>query len=255
MKRRLPRAVIIAYLAMITAIAPVAFRIGYANSANRTALSQNDTDSDTGMISPYDGLQTSRDGCGLLGQPGTIRRTGIELDCLVRPDGQSSAPPPRKVFAGLTQNRRQTPLDTVFASAIAGDVAGGVGGGPTGDGKISNPLSLALAPTAGAQGGSRLGGPTAPSSGGLPYIFAPIIGLANNDSPDGSTPNTKTKSGPNDGPDSPPIDDIPDIFNQPGPDDIPNLVTPIPAALPLLLSGLAGLMAATRRKHRKSSHT
>ncbi|MBL4619174.1 MAG: hypothetical protein JKX88_03630 [Marinicaulis sp.] len=233
MKRRLPRAVIIAYLAMITAIAPVAFRIGYANSTNRAvSVSQNETDTGSGSHSPYAQL-TGRNGCGLLGQPGTIRRIGIELDCLDRTDGQAGAHLPRKVIVGLAQNRRRTPLDTAFASAIAGDVVGAAGGSQ-GNGKTSSPLSLALAPTAEAQGGrGRLGGPTTPSSGGLPYIFAPVIGAA-----------------PDDGP---PKDDIPNIFAPPGPVDTPDLVTPIPAALPLLLTGFAGLLAAARRKRGNSS--
>jgi len=243
LKKRGTLALII-YFLMITAVcAPVAFFAGKAqgkveaDAAN--PLSQNDPD----LRAEYAALYRARRagaGCGGETDPDTERRAVWEIICHPYTEGAGGRAGQHTAFLEpkhITPDNRRAPgaalrsprgpLDDVMVAAIAAkaDPVTGALGAP-GAGTLGSPLSLALAPDFGVSydghtlagtgfGGGLSGGPNAP--GGLPGNIIP---------------------------------DIQTAFAGPTP-DTPTVVTPVPAALPLLLTGLAGLFAAA--KHRKSA--
>lgn len=232
---------LIIYFLMITAVcAPLAFFAGKARGeveAEAAALlSQNEPDLKPLYAALYRARRAGA-GCGGENDPDIDRKGYWEIICHPYEEGSGGAR-----IAGFDANhadtaagrpkaaafvRRRGPLDDVLVAAVASqaDPVTAALGAP-GAGTIGSPLSLALAPDAGVisglpydghtmSGGFGLsGGPNAP--GGLPGNIIPDIQTA--------------AAGP--------------------PPETPTVVTPVPGALPLLLTGVAGLFAASRRKKR-----
>lgn len=205
-------------------------------------------------------------GCDLLGQPASIVAPNFIVEC--RPEGGrkegalivAAAREPRgkaKTIFDIPITPRETPLDNAVMAAVAGQ---GVGPG------AGNPLRLAMAPNGGpTPQGSIFDGATGwPSGGGggggIPPRLIPGGGGGGNPPP-GGTPNGDGPSG-DPGPGGPtgklppkhddPDDELPPPFKIPDgtPDPInpPDLVTPVPGALPLMMTGLVGFLFARRRK-------
>lgn len=216
---------LIAYFLLITAVcAPLAFFAGRTQGKVETGsgadMSQNEPD----LRADYAALYRARRagaGCGGETDPDMERRAHWEIICHPVRDGAGGP------LAGFDPRhaapRERGPLDDVMVASLAG--AGSAG-------NIGSPISLAMAPDgglfsgpgyqghtmsggfgAGGFGGDLFGGPNAP--GGLPGNIIPNIENAVNN-----------------------------------PDPPPTVVTPIPGALPLLLTGFAGLFAASRRRKR-----
>ncbi|MEM9617394.1 MAG: hypothetical protein AAF936_05480 [Pseudomonadota bacterium] len=271
MKRRALVAISLSFLLATAAFAPVAFRLGKSQGAISLAgPSQNET-----VFADMTGRNGDSAGCGLLGNPASIRHPNIIVDC--RPQGKGAAQiiaavPPRrevKTIFDAPMTRRETPLDRAVLAAVTGK-----GAGPAGT--PGNPLSLALAPDAPSPAGSVFATAGVPGGGGgLPGIGAPqnLIPPAGNGTP-GNNPNEPAPSAGPDGdkgelgdpgpgnppktnkprPDddpTPPVFEIPDEAPE-DPYETPDLVTPVPAALPLMVTGLLGLFAAHRRKSHKT---
>jgi hypothetical protein len=118
---------------------------------------------------------------------------------------------------------RQNPLREAVLQALANDaVAGGGAGSSSAESSNSQPFSLAMAPDPLGVGGTNSpfgAGGSVPGSGGFPGAIIP--GFLSTTNPG----NPATPGG------EPPV-----------------LETPIPAALPMFLSGLAACWAAARRK-------
>lgn len=237
---------LIVYFLLITALcAPLAFLAGRAQGKVETApLSHNEPD----LRADYAALHRARragSDCGGASDPDASQRAVWEIICHPYRDGSGGGngaaaaggntvhSAQRTAAANAADNnQRRGPLDDATLTAIA---AGGNTAGEENAGAAGSPLSLALAPDAGGSifgpgnngltlssggfgpsgGFGGFGGPNAP--GGLPGNIIPNI-------PGGNTPTLP--------PTAPP----------------PTVVTPVPGALPLLLTGIAGLFAASRRR-------
>ena len=243
LKRRGVLALII-YFLMITAVSvPLAFYTGRAESRDKSHF---DTDA-TSLLSQND-LVTAADyaalhraqrlgaGCGGIADPDISRRGIWEVIChpytegdgygagAVRTAGRNPAanhlvsnanPGISRRNNGQLQQAVVSNIAEKLLGAPSGSTASTQSGAGGGDAGPGAPLSLALAP---AGGGGYLsannGGPNAP--GGLPGNIIP------------NTIQTTTE---------PPV-----------------LATPVPAALPMLIAGFAGLFAAAkRRKNQKTT--
>ena len=251
-------AIILAFLLITAASAPVVYRIGKAHSA---ALPEDP--SQTGTFGPavaFSGATTTD--CGLLGAASSIHSPNVIVDCLEqggRGGGTLVAaaerrPRETKTIFDIPIKPRETPLENAVITAVAGQ-----GGGP-GAG-AGNPLRLAMAPDgAPATAGSIFEGATGwPSGGGgggggIPPRLIPGGGALQGDS---NPPSTLDETPAGEGPRNPlppidePEDELPPPFEipdgTPDPVDPPDLVTPVPGALPLMLTGLLGFLFACRR--------
>lgn len=252
MKRPAILAILLFFLLSTAAVAPLAFRIGQAHGgAMVSEMSQNDT-----FPVAYMDRIRSREGCPLLGRNASLNNRGFIVDCLPKGNGPAFAKTGankrrqqvRTIFDAPIK-RQQTPLDQAVMASLTGQGSGA----PSAP---DNPLSLAMAPLQNVPSASIFqnsgnfgGGSGFLPGGGLPNNLIPPQGAqpagpgGNNSIPAASVP-TNTGSDP-----EPPVFVIPDGSIDPTSD--PDLVTPIPAALPLMLTGLAGLFATRRRKTTK----
>ena len=267
MKRRTFQALLIASLVATTALAPVAFRFGKDIGAARAALASQIGDATD--LADAAALARESGDCDLLGFPSAVSRPGVEIDCMT---SGAEAPPAdpaiRTAFAGTTRARQQAaPSSSAFAHPRAAEAVTGASGGNNA-GAIGDPFSLALAPDASEPlPGAEILDPTLLGGSGLPLIFT-------SNQPDGGEEEggTPGNAGPdNPGPDAPipdsPAPDFPNPdfpgpdlpgpdtpFDDPAPDeppfseDPPVIVTPVPGALPLIITGIIGLWAASGRR-------
>ena len=272
-RRRSAAALILAFLLISAALAPVAYRMGRAQGAALAA-----DPSQIGTFAPdvaFSG-ETTTD-CKLLGPASSILGRNAIVDCLPeRGRGERAViiaarePRETKTIFDIPIRPRETPLENAVMAAVAGQ-----GGGP-GSG-AGNPMHLAMAPNgAPPPAGSIFDGATGwPSGGGGGGGIPPrlIPGGAGDNPPQGEPPdgdgpsgnpgpsdppgntppgNNNTPPGDDGPPDGGPEDEIPPVFEipdgTPDPIDPPDLVTPVPGALPLMLTGLLGFLFARRRK-------
>lgn len=219
---------LIIYFLMITAVStPIAFMTGKARGADREGLgadasdglSQNGTDEGEAdaieapiflAMAPLDGAQESK--------------------TPARPD----RPNANAAFGPRTPSVKPAALREAVLRAISSGPSGVSNGAATGEDQAPSPFSLAMAPGLSPNGGVMQGG-AVNKPGGYPGAIIPGVLFA----PDGDTPQPpETPTTDNPGSTPPMIDD-------------PNsIVTPVPAALPLMLTGLGGLFAFGRRKSR-----
>ncbi len=237
MMRREVLALIIFFAMTTAALTPTAYRLGVTHGTAfaaippvaHTNLSENGAPELT--PGPIAMRRLTALDCPNLGQPGSIARPGIEIDCL--PAAGAHAAPvlaaTPKLSSGTRAGSSAGNLTTAMVSAIA-DGPVGADSGPH-EGVLGAPIGLALAPDGkpGADG-------FFPSSA-LPGTLIPL-GLTSQPPPPGNmTP-------PGDGPiGDPPEDTIDDPF-----EDLPDMVVPLPAGFALMLTGLLGLFAASRKK-------
>jgi len=257
-RRRALGALILAFLLITAALAPVAYRMGKAHSA---ALPEGP--SQTGTVGPaaaFSGATTTD--CGLLGPSSSIHAPNVIVDCMEEGGAGIFAaaerrPRETKTIFDTPIRPRETPLENAVMTAVAAQGVG-QGAGPGG----GNPLHLAMAPDgAPATAGSIFEGATGwPAGGGggggggiPPRLIPGAAGAQSDSNPPSATDETPAGDGPrnplppiNEPEDEPPPPfEIPD--GTPDPVDPPDLVTPLPGALPLMLTGLLGFLFARRR--------
>jgi hypothetical protein len=243
MKRREILALIIFFAMTTAALTPTAYRLGVTHGTAfaaiappaRANLSENGAHPTSGPIATR--RLTAQD-CPTLGQPGGIARPGMEIDCLRAPGGHTAP-----VFAATTNLSSRTRasadvgnLTTAMVSAIAGGDAGAAG---TQTNPIGSPINLALAPD------GKPGKAGFIPDGGFPGSLIPV-GLTSQAPPPGNI--TPPGDGPTDDPPADPIGDPPEAPIDDPFEDLPEMVVPLPAGLPLMLTGLIGLFAASRKK-------
>lgn len=249
-KNRSAAALILAFLLITAASTPVVYRMGKAHSA---ALPEDPSQTGTfGSAVVFSGATTTD--CGLLGPSSSIHSSNVIVDCLEQGGGGTLVaaaerrPRETKTIFDIPIRPRETPLENAVITAVAGQ------GGAPGAG-AGNPLRLAMAPdgapaTAGSIFEGATGWPSGGGGGGIPPRLIPGGGAPQGDSNPPSTP-------PGDGPRTPmppinePEGELPPPFEIPDgtldPVDPPDLVTPVPGALPLMLTGLLGFLFARRR--------
>ncbi|NOX83116.1 MAG: VPLPA-CTERM sorting domain-containing protein [Alphaproteobacteria bacterium] len=246
MKRREILALIIFFAMTTAALTPTAYRLGVTHGTAfaamappaRANLFENGAQPTSGPITTR--RLTAQD-CPTLGQPGGIARPGIEIDCLPAPGAHTApafaAAPKLSARAGSGAGN----LTTAMVSAIAGGNTGATG---TQTNAIGSPIGLALAPDGKPGKAGFIPG------GGFPGSLIPV-GLTAQAPPPGNTAPPGDNPPP---PVAPPADPIGPIGDPPeGPfddpfEDLPEMVVPLPAGLPLMLTGLIGLFAASRKK-------
>ncbi len=252
------------YVAMVTSLcAPLAYYAGKARGENLASASLDPSQIETDTAPDYASLvKAQRAGarCGGAGDPGVERRGLWEVFCHPYQPGEApgggdlvaqnhlAAPERPRILARSAPRQGDAPLQKAMIRALSqGD---GAGVGPA-DPYPGDPFALAMAPGL-APGGSGLGPGTVPPAGGFPGVLIPGYG---------GLPATPPISGPPDGPPSgppsgPPVGPPsgppsgPPTGPPTGPPEPPVLVTPLPGALPLMLAGLGGIIAATRRRPR-----
>lgn len=228
-RRRVILTLVVYFFATIVA-APIAFQIGAARGGRLVASA----DFAGGDAPSASATATSFECASFVGFPG-IRQFDRIQDC--RPPSKDTGWRAPSAAVATGKSRRNGPLARAAVAAIArgsanggdgglngglnGSAEAGAGGAPGAGGPFSGafggpfsgPFSLALAPDG---AGGKAGGPTIPGGGGLPgYLIA--NGLA-------------APSGP----------------------DAAPLETPIPGALPLLLTGLIALFGARKARSHSS---
>lgn len=243
---------LVIYFALITSVcAPLAYFAGKDRGA---------FDAGAAMLDPslfdtpadYESLVTalrSGAGCGK-GEPGVERYGAWEVYCgpgsgtgdSDASGAQHLAAAERPGGAGRARSGNDGPLQKAVLLALAGSETAGTDAGP------GNPFSLALAPDGNPAGG--LGPGTVLPPGGFPGVLVPGGGYS-------PTPPSGPPSGPPAGPPSgppsqppftPPFEPPPGPPSGPPGTEPPPLVTPLPPALPLMIAGLGGLYAASRRR-------
>ncbi len=247
MKRREVLALIIFFAMTTAALTPTAYRLGVTHGTAfaamappaRANLSENGAQPTSRPIALR---RLTAQNCPTLGQPGGIARPGIEIDCLPAPGGHTApsfaaAPLSSRAGAGSAGN-----LTTAMVSAIANGNAGTAGAAGIQTSPIGSPIGLALAPDgkpgkAGFIPGDGLAGSLIPL--GLAVQTPP----PGNTAPPGQDPPVTPPADPIGPIGDPPEDPFDDPF-----DDLPEMVVPLPAGLPLMLTGLIGLFAASRKK-------
>jgi hypothetical protein len=237
MKRREVLALIIFFAMTTAALTPTAYRLGVTHGTAFAAIApvaRPNLSKNGATSGPITTRRLTAQDCPSLGLPGGIARSGIEIDCL--PSAGAHSEPAFAAAPNLSSETRTGAdagnLTTAMVSAITNGQAGTTGGQR--ETVLGSPIGLALAPDVkpGAAG-------LFPSSG-LPDSLIPL-GLTSQAPPPGNNP-------PGDGPsDDPPADPIDDPIDDPF-EDLPDMVVPLPAGLPLMLTGLLGLFAASRKK-------
>lgn len=243
------------YFAMVTSVcAPLAFYAGKARGENEADALANASLIGTDTTPDYASLiRAQRAGADCdPNDPGVERRGPWEVFCHPYTEGGGEAGTIAQHLAAAEKpdksarsqarssqarspqarnaNSQQGPLQKAVLRALAqGDGAQG-GAGETAP-YPGDPFSLALAPIG---GGSGVGAGAVPPSGGFPGILIP-----NYPAPGQSTPPVSEPPLPPGPPQNPP---------EPPPPGPPVLVTPLPAALPLMIAGFGGLFAASRRR-------
>ena len=252
MKTQFPRRStysIAVYFALITSVcAPFAFFAGKDQGAfSARAASPDPSQSGTDEKPDYKSLVTVLRGGSdcVLGESAPARLGSWEVFCAPNTGGAGKRMA-AAAAGGAKGERAARPRNTgggALQSAVLRAVSKGDGGATTGS--AGDPFSLAMTPSAQSGGNGEGSGGFALSSG-LPGVFVPGGGFISSGG-GGGTPGTPgTPSGPND-PTSPPPVFNPETPHNPGDLGEP-LVTPVPPALPLMVAGLAGLGAASRRR-------
>lgn len=214
---------LIIYFLMITAVSmPVAFYTGKARGAEKArlgdeagaSLSQNETDA-MRLALPI----------SLAMAPGSTSRTADA-------GSDASAQPSAIGFSPRDPSLKPAALRDAVMRAIA-DGPSAPGGNANNPGQTASPFSLAMAPD--ISGGLVQGG-AANMPGGYPGAIIPGF-LAASRQPPSQNPEPPIPG--TDGPEGPGT--LPPEMTP------PVVVTPVPAALPLILTGFAGLLAAAKR--------
>ncbi|MFC2951133.1 hypothetical protein ACFOOP_04290 [Marinicaulis aureus] len=217
---------LIIYFLMITAVStPIAFMTGKARGADRAGLNsgardsllQNGTGADA-IEAPISLAMAPQDG-----SPGNDIQAAPE-----RPNANAA-------FGPRTPSAKPAALREAVLRAISSGPSGVSDGSATGEDQAPSPFSLAMAPGLSPGGGVMQGG-AVNKPGGYPGAIIPGA----------FPPVTNTPPGEPGSPVSPPTTNGPD-GPTPGIDEPPVLVTPIPGALPFMLTGLAALFAAGKR--------
>ncbi|MEX6632654.1 hypothetical protein [Hyphococcus lacteus] len=226
LKKRGVTSLIIYYLMITLISASLAFFAGRAQGhTNQPSapqlMSQNDADASKPDYAALHRAQRLGADCGGASDPSIVRSAVWEVICHPYTDAEPD------IFAKTADTRRtrrtvrpgDSPLRAAVLSSLSTGAVDGTGNN-IGTTTTTNgePMSLALAPEIGLMGSMSNGG------GNLGFNGGPNApgGRANNIIP--STPNANATLSP------------------------PVVVTPIPAALPLMITGFAGLWAASKRR-------
>ena len=220
---------LIIYFLMITAVStPIAFMTGKARGADRARLDAAGADS----LSQNE-TQTPDAPIALAMAPAMTPESNAAANN--RPAGRGPAAErvvSNAAFGPRAPSLKPAALREAVLRAISNGPSGAAGGAATGEGETPSPFSLAMAPglSPGSGGFTQGGAPN--QAGGYPGAIIPgMFPVNGGDAP--QLPETPIT----DNPDSPP----------PLVEDPNVIVTPVPAALPLMLTGLGGLFAFGRR--------
>jgi len=219
---------LIIYFLMITAVStPIAFMTGKARGADRAGLTSGAGDSllQNGTGASADAIETP---ISLAMAP----QDGAPVNDI---QAAPERPNANAAFGPRTPSVKPAALREAVLRAISSGPSGVSDGAATGEDQASSPFSLAMAPGLSPNGGVMQGG-AVNKPGGYPGAIIPGV----------LPPVTNTPPGEPGSPASPPTTNDPD-GPTPGIDEPPVLVTPIPGALPFMLTGLAALFAAGKR--------
>lgn len=233
MKRRLIITLAALFAGSTAAIAPFAYHIGAARSADFGEAAASRFGASANVSETLAALDESD--CPDLGAQGNFGRRGVEVDCQARPGRSGTAGAYAKTGAApfktathsaarqpLRPQRGRTSLDDAVAQKVASAGAPGNSGGfallPAGSNGAGG-LSEAFAP----------GGGSLSPAGGFSGLSSGLVGSGGGGAPDAIIPG--------------------DIFADNGfPTDTPELVTPLPPGFSLMLTALFGLYFAARRR-------
>ncbi len=221
---------LIIYFLMITAVStPIAFMTGKARGADRARLDAGGADS----LSQNETQTRAPDAPIALAMAPESNAAANN-----QPAGRGAASErlaANAAFGPRAPSLKPAALREAVLRAISDGPSGASDGTATGQGETPSPFSLAMAPGLSPGSGGVTQGGTPNKAGGYPGAIIPGMFPAN-------------------GGDAPQLPDAPITDNPDSPpplvEDPTVIVTPVPAALPLMLTGLGGLFAFGRRARR-----